>query len=100
MQQKRYTLEAADWVMIILLAVILGLLICSTGCASATPRYDSAGNLAGIDGYGFLRDLEVKQVRADGSSFEIKSKSTSADIMKAGNELLGTVTATASKAMP
>ena len=73
------------------------LMVFVMGCASATPRYDSAGNLIGVDGYGFLRDLEVEQVKPDGSKMSIKSKSTSADIMKAGNEILGTMTATAGK---
>jgi hypothetical protein len=71
-----------------------------TGCAAAKPEFDSAGSIIGISGYGFLRDLEVEQVKADGSRLTIKSKSTSADIMKAGNEILGTMVNGASKAMP
>lgn len=93
--KKKFTLKWIDWLMILIFAGSLALLI--TSCASATPRYDTNGNIVGVDGYGFLRDLEVKQVKPDGSSIEIKSKSTSADIMKAGNEILGTVTATAGK---
>ena len=84
----------------ILLLIAIAVSVLCSGCASATPQYDTQGNIIGITGYGFLRDLEVSQTKPDGSSLTIKSKSTSADIMKAGNEILGTVTATAAKIAP
>lgn len=99
--KRTFRFELADYLMLLILLAAMALLVFSEcGCASATPQYDSAGNIVGVTGYGFLRDLEIKQVKADGSSFELKSKSTSADIMKVGNEMLGTITATASKPMP
>jgi len=98
--KKRFRLELADWLMIGVLVASLALVFVCSGCASATPNYDSNGNITSISGYGFLRDLEFEQRKADGSYIKITSKSTSADIMKAGNELLGTVTATAAKVAP
>ena len=96
--QKQATKEALYFV--VLMALLIAFVLLISGCASATPRYDTQGNIIGIDGYGFFRDLEVSQVKADGSSLTIKSKSTSADIMKAGNEILGTMAGIAEKAKP
>lgn len=86
-----------EWIMAALIILAIYLL---AGCASATPRYDSAGNITGVDGYGFLRNLEIEQIKPDGSKLSIKSTSTSADVMKAGNELLGTVVNAAAKVSP
>ena len=96
---KQYqTLEEG---LIIVAFIVLIVLACFCGgCAGATPQYDSQGNIIGVTGYGFLRDLEIEQVKPDGSKFSLKSKSTSADVLRAGNEVLGTVVNAASKATP
>jgi hypothetical protein len=78
----------------------IGLLCGCMGCAGVTPRYDTNGNIVGADAYGFLRDVTIYQKKADGSEIKFETKSTSADVMKAGNEILGTMVNGASKMMP
>jgi hypothetical protein len=80
--------------------VILGLMVAvfmTSGCAGAFPQYDMNGNIIGVTGYGFLRDLEIEQVKPDGSRFSLKSKSTTGDLMRAGNEIVGTAVNAAAK---
>ena len=96
--QGQATKEAVYFLLAI--AALVAFVLITSGCASATPQYDSNGNIISISGYGFLGDLEFEQRKPEGSGIKISSKSTSADIMKAGNELLGTVTATAAKIAP
>jgi len=38
MEKENYRLKTADWVMIVLLGAILGLLIASSGCSMITPE--------------------------------------------------------------
>ena len=95
--QRAAMMEALMFMVI--LALLIATILCS-GCAGARPEYDSNGNIIGVTGYGFLRDLEIEQVKPDGSKFSLKSKSTSADIMRSANEVLGTITATAAKVSP
>ena len=86
--------------LVIGLAGFLATVMLVSGCASATPQYDTQGNIVSITGYGFLRDLEVEQKKPDGSYVKISTRSTSGDVIKATNEVLGTLVDGAGKAMP
>lgn len=81
--------------LLVLAAIVVAAL---TGCASASPQFDTQGNVVGGTAYGFFRDMEIEQIKADGSRIKISSKSTTADIMNAGNQILGTMAGIADKA--
>ena len=70
------------------------------GCASASSTFNERGDVIGGTSFGFGRDLEIHQVRPDGSEIIIKSRSTTSDAMRAGNEILGTAAGIASKMAP
>lgn len=99
--QEEDGVKMANGILILFIILLLFLfMIIFSGCASATPYYDTNGNVIGISGYGFLRNLEIEQVKSDGSKISIKSTSTSADVLRAGNEIIGTMIDGAGKAIP
>lgn len=83
---------------IIVVCFILSL--CS--CAHVTV-YDADGKpVKSVGGYGAFRDITHTTIKhPDGTTEEtISTRSTTSDVMRATNEILGTVTATGAKLMP
>jgi len=97
---KKYSLNWLEWALLLMCATALALLI--TSCASVSPTFDDKGKVIGGSSYGFFRDMKLDQtVNSDGSSrMVIETKSTTSDIMKAGNEIIGTASGIASKLAP
>ena len=95
--ERRAQKEAFGFIIVVALVVLV--LMCA-GCATAKPEFDSQGNVVGVTSYGFMRDVKLEQVKPDGSRFTLETKSTSADIMRAGNELIGTAAGIAEKVKP
>ena len=88
--------------LLILIAVVTVFCLFSMGCASVNPTFDDKGKVIGGSSFGFFRDMELDQtIKPDGSSrMIIKSKSNTSDVMRAGNEILGTAAGIAGQAIP
>ena len=86
---------------LIIAVVTVFCLFSMTGCASVSPTFDDKGKVIGGSSFGFFRDMELDQtIKPDGSSrMIIKSKSNTSDVMRAGNEILGTAAGIAGQAM-
>lgn len=74
------------------------------GCATATT-YDADGKpLKSVTSYGAFRDIvhTVETIKPDGTAVRetLSSKSTTSDLMRASNEILGTVSGVAAKVAP
>ena len=86
----------------ILICFLLMLSLC--GCATATI-YDANGRpVKSVTSYGAFRDIThgIRTILPNGTIIEetLSSKSTTSDLMKATNEILGTVSGIAAKGSP
>ena len=84
---------------ILIFAAVMAICIC--GCATAVV-YDADGKpVKSVTSYGAFRDIThtIETVKPDGTIIRdsLSSKSTTSDIMKAGNEIMGTIVNAASK---
>ena len=97
---RKFTLNWIDWLMILILAGSLALLM--TSCATAEIRDKDGNIIKSISGRGMFRDIDHSITTfTDGTVTEtLSTKSTTSDIMKAGNEIIGTASGIAAKVMP
>lgn len=88
--------------LLFVIAVVTVFCLFVMGCATAEIR-DKDGNLIkSITGKGMFRDIDHSiTTYPDGTVTEtLSTKSTTSDIMKAGNEIIGTASGIAAKVMP
>jgi len=96
---------------IIMISVLLVLLACQ-GCASYNVNRDSQGKILSVDTVGFLRTIRVSEekekvydktgkiILKEKSKLFVETSSNSADVMQAGNEMLGTAVGVARDLIP
>lgn len=82
------------------LILSLSLLLLAQGCASAQIMDGDGVILYQIETRGFARNAEFDIVKPDGTRIHVKTESTTANVLQAGNEILGTVVNAAEKAKP
>ena len=85
---KRYMPDLLDAGIFAIMALWLAIVL--SGCATS-KLYDADGRiLYSVESHGFFRDGEAEITKPDGTRIRISSKSTTSEIMRAGNELIGT----------